>query len=386
MNTFMGYPRPDGRAGVRNHVLILPSVACVNGPVDAIARAVPGVVPLYHGLGCGRSGSDSHLHARVLTNLGTNPNVAAVLVIGLGCEGIQGDRLAKAIAQSGKPVEFLNVQTDGGSRQVVEKGTAIARKMLDDATRAERVPCGMDKLVLGLQCGGSDALSGVTANPAVGLLTDWLAAEGGTALLTEVTEMIGTAHILERRGATPEIGRQVKELIDKQEAKTKEILGERAGVVISPGNMDGGMSTIREKSLGCICKAGSGPITQVVGYGEVPTETGLVIMDGPGYDIDSMTGIVASGANVMVFTTGRGTPAGYPIVPVIKVSSNTKTFLAMPDDIDVNAGRILEGATLQDVGDELIALTQTVADGQAPKAEAQQFDGAISILCTQTSF
>ncbi|MCL2391232.1 MAG: UxaA family hydrolase [Oscillospiraceae bacterium] len=387
MFKFLGYERQDGSVGIRNHVVVIPTVACVNGVVHSIASKVPGIIPLYHSHGCGRLGEDLKIHARTLVNICKNSNVAAVLAIGLGCEFIKIKEFSEAVAESGKPVESFNVQTDGGSVKVVEKGIEAAQRLLDAASKVRRVEAGLDKIVLGLECGGSDALSGVTANPAIGKVTDWLVQNGGTAILTEVTEMIGTAHILKKRAATPELGEAVAEIVNAQERKTQEVLGEKlAGAIISPGNMDGGMSTIREKSLGCICKAGTSPISELVSYGAIPKGKGLIVMDGPGYDVDSIAGEAASGANLIIFSTGRGNPLGFPIVPIIKIASNTKLYDAMPDDMDVNAGRMLEGVTLQQMGDEIIELTKQVIQGKQSKAEINNHDSCLGLLCTTTAF
>ncbi len=214
------------------------------------------------------------------------------------------------------------------------------------------VPLGM--ITVGLECGGSDAFSGITANPSVGIASDWIVDNGGTVILTETTEMIGTNHILKRRAANEEVALQIDKIISETDATAQKLLGSFAQLSISPGNMDGGMSSIREKSLGCIVKAGCKVITQVVEYGEIPSQKGVVIMNGPGYDTESMTGVAASGAQAILFTTGRGQPLGYPVVPVIKVASNSVLFENMKDDMDINAGTVLEGRTIKEVGGDII--------------------------------
>ena len=385
MFKFSGYPRPDGSVGIRNHVVILPSIGCVNGTVDRIAKMVPGTVPLFHGHGCGRNSVDVITAFRTLVNLGKNANVAAVLVVGLGCEYIMGDKLCEAIRESGKPVELVMVQKDGGSIKTAEKGAAIARKMLADAAKIEKKEFGLDKIILALECGGSDALSGITANPATGKTTDWLIENGGSALLTEATEMIGTTHIMKAHAASKEIGEEVEKAINDQEKIVREILGPIADAIISPGNMEGGMSSIQEKSLGCICKAGQSPINGVIDYAEIPKGKGLYLMKGPAYDPDSMTGLVAAGAQIMIFTTGRGTPIGFPICPVIKVASNSNLYNAMEDDMDINAGKIVEGATIDELGQELTDLVKRVIQGEKPKAEVNQQDRSIFIFTTLPS-
>ena len=366
---FMGYRRENGKVGIRNHVLVVSSVSCANGVVEAIGRALPDVVTVVHGYGCGYGCiEDVIVSGRVLSRLADNPNVGAVLFIGLGCEVLSPDRLVGEV--KGKPVEVLVVQKDGGSAATTAKGIQIAARFLAELKVQERVPASVSELVVALECGGSDAFSGITANPAVGVAADRLVAEGATAILSETTEMIGTAHILKRRGATIEVGEQVERLVNEHEKKVREELGDRAGMVIAPGNIEGGLSSITEKSLGCITKAGSTPINEVVGYAERPTKRGLVIMDTPGYDIDSMAGMVGGGAQMIIFTTGRGSVAGFPAVPVIKVASNAEMFRNMPGDMDVNAGTIADSdKTLDEVGQEIFDLVLRVAGGQQTCAE-----------------
>jgi len=369
---FMGYRREDGRIGVRNHVLVVSSVSCANGVVEAIGRALPDVVTVVHGYGCGYGRiEDAIVSGRVLSRLADNPNVGAVLFIGLGCELLSPDRLVGDVKN--KPVEVLVVQKDGGSAATTAKGIEIAARFLADLKRQERIPVPVSELVVGLECGGSDAFSGITANPAVGVASDSLVASGATVILSETTEMIGTAHILKRRGVTAEVGEQVERLVNEHEKKVREELGERAGMVIAPGNIEGGLSSITEKSLGCITKAGSTPINEVIGYAERPTKRGLVIMDTPGYDIDSMAGMASGGAQVIVFTTGRGTIAGFPAVPVIKVASNSTMFGNMPGDMDVNAGTITDGdKTLDEVGREILDYVLRTASGLKTCAETNR--------------
>jgi altronate dehydratase large subunit len=258
--------------------------------------------------------------------------------------------------------------------------------MLHDASRMSRAECPLSQIMLGLECGGSDAFSGVTANPAVGLVSDWLVDEGGTVILTENTEMIGTAHILSRRAGSPETAQRIVQIVEVAERRTKDILGPLAALVIAPGNMDGGMSSIQEKSLGCICKAGSRDIVEVVDYGRAPAGKGLMIMDGPGYDMESMTGLGAAGCQLMIFTTGRGNPAGFPIVPVIKVASTSRLYKAMEDDMDVNAGTVLEGRSLKDVADEIRTLALEVMDGRQTRAEVNDQGGILCLYAMTPAF
>jgi altronate dehydratase large subunit len=225
-----------------------------------------------------------------------------------------------------------------------------------------------------MECGGSDAMSGVTANVAMGAVADWLVEKGATVIFGENTEMIGTAQVLTRRAKNEQVAGQIEEMIARAEKLTKDVMGNLSSLVISPGNMDGGMSTIAEKSMGCIVKGGTTAINQVVDYGEIPTEKGLILQDGPGYDGDSMAGLAASGSQLMFFSTGRGTPAGFPILPVIKVASNSRIYQAMNDDMDINAGSLVEGKSLDELRADMIDLMIRVIKGEKTKAEANGMD------------
>jgi altronate dehydratase large subunit len=366
---FLGYRRRSGAVGTRNHVLVMSSVSCANGVVQAIGRELPDVKIITHTEGCGRATADGLIARRTLAGLGRNPNVAAVLVVGLGCESIKADDLAEAIGEADKPVMTLVIQEAGGSVKATAAGISIARRMLAEAGQRRREPCPLSELTVGMECGGSDALSGLTANRLVGAVADWLVAEGATVILSETTEMIGTETILAKRAADPRLASQIVDLIQGQRRRTEELLGERAGMVISPGNMDGGLSTITEKSMGCIVKGGTTPIQELVAYGQTPSKKGLVLMDTPGSDIFSLTGMAAGGAQLMLFTTGRGTPAGFPTVPVVKIASNSRLYANMTDDMDLDAGPLIEGRALADAREELIGLVLAVAAGDPTKAE-----------------
>jgi len=375
MKEITGYERKDGRFGIRNHVLVVPTVSCVNGVINRISREVPEAVCVTHAHGCGRGGlRDLKILFRVLSGLVHNPNVGGVVLIGLGCEVSSTKALYPLIKDAGKPVDIFNVQEDGGSMQTSEKGAAAARRMLAEIRTQQRMPLSWDKLLVSMECGGSDAMSGVTANVAMGAVSDWLVEKGATVMFGENTEMIGTSHILARRAKNEQVAGEINQMIDRAEKLTRDTMGDLASLVISPGNMDGGMSTIAEKSLGCIFKGGTTTINQVVGYGEMPTEKGLVLQDGPGYDGDSMAGLAASGSQIMFFSTGRGTPAGFPALPVVKVASNSRIYEAMKDDMDVNAGSLIEGKPLAALRIEMIDLMIRVINGEETKAEANKMD------------
>ena len=375
MSQISGYERKNGRFGIRNHLLVLPTVSCVNGVVNRLSREVPEAVCISHAYGCGRGGPrDLEILFRILSGLVHHPNVGGVVLIGLGCEISNTKNLFPLIKEAGKPVEVLNVQEDGGSLETLRKGVAAARRILSEISSQSRVPLPWDKLLIAMECGGSDAMSGVTANVAMGAVSDWLVEKGATVIFGENTEMIGTTPVLVRRAKNAQVARQIELMIERAEKLTQEVMGNLASLVISPGNMDGGMSTIAEKSMGCVVKGGTTTINQVVDYGEAPSEHGLILQDGPGYDGDSMAGLAASGSHLMFFSTGRGTPAGFPALPVIKVASNTRIYEAMKDDMDVNAGSLVEGRPLDELRTEMIDLMIRVINGEETRAEVNGLD------------
>ncbi|MBU2546889.1 MAG: altronate dehydratase family protein [Proteobacteria bacterium] len=366
---FSGYARAKGPAGVRNHLLVMSTVACANGVVRAIGRAVPQAVTIEHAHGCGRVGPDHERTQRVLSGAATHPNTGAVLLVGLGCEIVSGEAMHREVAESGRPVEYLKIQ-DAGSRRTTEKGVELGRRLLSAIAGQAREPRPVSDLILGLQCGGSDALSGVTANPAVGLVSDWIVGYGGTVIMAETTEMIGTLHLLQARALDDQVAGEIQVIIAKNQDLARKMLGEQAHLAIAPGNMDGGLSSIMEKSLGCITKGGRTTIQEVVPYGRRPLRPGLAIMDTPGYDVESLGGLLGAGCQACLFTTGRGSPVGTPLMPVIKISSNTDAFRRMDGDIDVNAGEIADGRRgLEEMGRVLWEQTMDVLAGRLSRAE-----------------
>jgi altronate dehydratase large subunit len=366
---FMGYRRPDGGVGVRNHVVVMASVNCANGVVQGIGRELPELKTVTHSEGCGRGPIDLPTTVRTLGGVASHPNVAALVVVGLGCETIKAGLLAERAQESGKPVEFFDIQDVGGTPGAIAKGVDIGRRMLADAAGAKREEFGFERLTLAMECGGSDSMSGVTANPCVGLVADWLVAQGGRVIFSELTEFLGTEEIVAQRCATPEVRDKFLSLLSVHGERVKRELGPMAKLVISPGNAEGGLSSIAEKSLGCIQKGGSSPIREVIDYAEPAGGPGLAVMNTPGSDIFSITGMVASGAQMVLFTTGRGSPAGFPIAPVVKIASNSRLFAAMPDDMDFDAGRVLGGGGVDEVGAELIDLVVEVSNGKPTCAE-----------------
>lgn len=367
---FMGYHRENGTVGTRNHVLIFPTVVCSSAVAQMISNKVPGTVYAIHGCGCGHVGEDKEQVLRTMAGFTGHPNVAGVLLVGNGCELITPEVLAEELAKVGQRVETISVQEVGGTTKCIEEGRKLAERLLIEASSMKRESVDVSELLLGLECGGSDAFSGLTANPAVGVASDLLVAEGGTAIFTETTEMLGTEHILARRAADDEIDKEIYERIAAAEGKAESMGMDIRGSQPSPGNIEGGLTTIEEKSLGCIRKGGSTTIMGVVSYAEKPTMKGLVIMDGTALDVQSNIGLIASGAQVIVFTTGRGTPVGTPTVPVIKVCTNSTTYRRMEDNMDINAGVIIDGeGTLQSVGEQIFNEIIAVASGKLTRAE-----------------
>ena len=366
---FEGWRRPDGRMGIRNHCVVVATVACATGVVRSVGRRLPDVVAVEHAHGCGRGGPDLGLQIKTLAGLVQNPNVGAAVLVGLGCEILSTALLKGALGSSGKPLETVIIQDVGGSSKAADQAETVARRLLGDLDKLPRDRGTAEDLVVGLECGGSDTFSGLTANPAVGKAADRLVGLGGTAILAEITEMIGALGPLLKSAGSEEVAAKLRAKVERQEARAREILGPLFEPGLAPGNVESGLTTIAEKSLGCIAKGGSSPIREVVSYGDRPTKKGLVVMDTPGYDIESMAGMAAGGAQAILFTTGRGTPAGFPAVPVIKISSNSELFEAMPDDIDIDAGTILAGKSADDVGEQIMDLLLRVARGERTRAE-----------------
>lgn len=365
-----GYRRPDGRFGFRNKVLVLPTVACANGVVTAICKRVPEAVMLPIDSGCGMLREDQLVFAKTLTNLAGNPNVAAVLCVGLGCEAFKPEQARAAIERFGKPVEAITMHSAGGYAATIEQGADIARRLIAASSRIRREPASVSDFILGLNCGASDPASGLTANQALGAAVDLLVDAGGSAIIGETTECVGAEEEMAANAASPEVSRRILDTVHRFEGHVKMYGADLSTGEPNQGNMEAGLSTLEEKSLGCIRKIGSRPIVDVIDYADIPVRKGPMLMDSPSYDAPSVTGIVAGGAQVVVFTTGLGTPFGMSIVPVIKVMSNTPAFKRMEDTADLNAGTILDGEeSIAQTGKRLYDLVLEVANGRTTKAE-----------------
>jgi altronate dehydratase large subunit len=367
--------------GVRNHVVVLPAVLCANEIARRIAGAVEGAVALAHAGGC-TCGEDVARTERVMAALGAHPNVVGALVLGLGCENCDSQKVARDIAERSpwKPLERLVIQDVGVSR-AIEQGTAIVRKMVRTAADPQRTEVDVEGLTLAVECGGSDATSGLAANPALGVAVDKLITAGGSAMFSETTEAIGTSHLLARRAANDQVAEQIVATIKRAEERMVLLLAPGEHFLTS-GNVDGGLTTLEEKSLGCICKTGSATIAEVVEYGQMPRGKGLILVDGTGFDVPSMTGMVAAGAQIVAFTTGKGSPVGYPIAPVIKITGNPNTHQRLEEVIDINAATITQGKEgIDKLGETIFREVIAVAGGRKTKAEAFGFgDFSIATL------
>lgn len=390
--TFQGFRRADGRAATRNYIGIVSTVNCSAATSKMIAERfnkdllhefpnIDGVVPLVHKGGCAfdYDGDEHRLLARTLGGMCRHPNIGAYLIVGLGCETSQGAYLQDkyGLVQLKVPGEtepnrplVINMQEQGGIAKTVQYASGILRDMLPEANKVKREPIPVSEIILGTNCGGSDGNSGVTCNPALGYASDLLVAHGATSILAETPEIYGAEHLLARRARTREVGEKLLERVRWWEDYCRKF-----NVTIdnnpSVGNKKGGLTTIYEKSLGAVAKAGRTALNAVYEYAEQVTAKGFVFMDTPGFDPVSVTGLVAGGANVVVFTTGRGSCFGCKPAPSIKVASNTPMYQRMIDDMDINAGGILEGGSVEEVGREIFEKIISVASGEKTKSEAQ---------------
>jgi altronate hydrolase len=380
-STFQGVVRPDGRVGTRNYIGVLTSVNCSATVARRIADAFPdaglppgvdGVVAFTHQGGCGGSSlsEDVTLLQRTLAGYARHPNFHSILIVGLGCEANQiPDWLAREGLEAGPGLRTLTIQEAGGTARAIEAGVALVRDLVVEAAKVERQPVPAAHLTVGLQCGGSDGWSGVTANPALGVAVDLLVAHGGSAMLSETPEIWGAEHLLLRRAASQAVADRLNARLDWWRA-----YADRHGMELnnnpSPGNLKGGLTTILEKSLGAVAKSGSTPLNDVIGYAEPLKARGLSFMDSPGYDPCSATGQIASGANLIVFTTGRGSVFGAKPAPSIKVASNARLASWMDEDMDVDASPVLTGASLAEVGEAIFRRMLAVASGEPSKSEA----------------
>jgi altronate dehydratase large subunit len=369
--TFPGYRRGNGLVGTRNHVAVIPTSVCAVVTAFKIAALVEGTVALPNQHGCCQVGADFRQTERTLIGLGQNPNVGAALVVGLGCENINAADLAASISLTGKKTDYLLIQDCGGTLSAAAEGARRAAMLVRDVSSLRREPCLASALVLGVECGGSDFTSGLASNPVAGVASDLLLQAGGTSILSETTELIGVENILARRAETPAVGQKLISIVQDCERRSLAQHVDLRGSQPTPGNIEGGLTTIEEKSLGCVHKAGTAPIKDVLAYAEAPAAKGLFVMDSPGQDVDSVTGMVAGGANIILFTTGRGTPTGSPLAPVVKITGNSETCAKMRDNIDVDVSAIIRGEISITAGGRIVFSEMLrAAGGRLTKAES----------------
>ncbi|MBP2641066.1 MAG: Altronate dehydratase [Firmicutes bacterium] len=377
---FMGYRRADGTVGTRNYVGILSAVVCVNEVVENIVRQVQGTARFTHHQGCCQTPLDIGKVNHALIGLGRNPNLHSVIVVSLGCESTDLAGVIAGIQASGKRVEHLVVQEIGGATRTAAEGILLAQEMVREASLQQREPFPISELVMGMKCGSSDTTSGLVPNPAIGVASDLLVAAGGVSILGEVTEFIGAEHILARHAVNETVAQGIISLVDRMEKRAMAVGEDIRGGQPTGGNIKGGLTTIEEKSLGAIAKAGTAPIQAVYEYGVRPTVRGLVVMDSPGREPEILTGLAAAGANVIAFATGRGAPQGFPFVPVLKITGSRTAAEKMSDHIDMNLSGVIEGTdTIPDAGQRILEELVRIASGGMTKAEISGYSNAMDI-------
>jgi len=377
---FNGYRRSNGLVGTRNYVGILSTVVCANEVTDAISRQVQGTASFMHQQGCCQTPVDIKRVNETLIGLGSNPNLASVLLVSLGCESTDLNDVAKTISKTGKRVETVVIQEIGGAARSIAEGVLMAQDMVQEASKLEREPFPVGELVLGLKCGSSDTTSGLAPNPALGIASDLLVEAGGTSILGEITEFIGAEHLLAQHAKDPQIGQEIIDLVQRMENRAKSVGADIRGGQPTGGNIKGGLTTIEEKSLGAIAKAGNAPIQAVYEYGVVPRVKGLVVMDSPGREPEILTGLAAAGCNVIAFTTGRGAPQGFPFVPVVKITGNRVTWDKLRDHMDVDVSAVMEGKeSLPEAGKRIFREMLEVSSGRLTKAEISGYTKAMDI-------
>lgn len=364
-----GFLRPNGKIGFRNHFLVVPTVICATRTAEEIASNFPNVVYLHNQNGCNHMKDDEKKVVNVLKGMASNPNVAGVLFVGLGCETIPTMKIFESVRAAGKPVECLIIQEEGGTLKTIEKGVRILQRMMEQYEIKE-LETDLSSVTVAIECGGSDTTSGIASNPVVGYVADRLVDLGATVVFSETTEIIGAEHLLIKRAVNEEVAKKLLELVSRCEQSALAGGEDIRGVNPTPGNITGGLTTLEEKSLGAIYKAGTKPLKGVLEYAEAIPTGGLYFMDSPGHDVESVSGMVAGGAQVVIFTTGRGTPTGCAIAPVIKVTANAKTYSRMSDNIDVDVSDVLEGkTTIQQAGERLFQKLIEVLNGRLTKSE-----------------
>lgn len=378
--SFLGFFRENG-VGVRNNVLVLCTVGCAADVARRIVEENPRAKLFAHHQGCCHLPPEIRRLERILANIALNPNIYSVLLVSLGCESVSADRIADEVSRV-KEVEVVRI-LDLGVRAAVERGSEIVRRMLEEAEKARREEVELSELRLAIKCGGSDFTSGIVSNPVAGRVADRVVAAGGTVIFGETTEIIGAEHILAKRAGSAEVSRRLYELVEGVERRVAELGVDMREGQPTPGNIRGGITTIEEKSLGAICKAGSSRLAAVVDYGERVDGRGLVFMDTPGREPEALTGFAAGGAQLILFTTGLGVPQGHPVAPVIKISGNPETCKKLAEHIDVDLSGVFYGEEgLDEAAERVLGKILEVASGGATKSELMGYEGAVEIHIT----
>ena len=384
--TFQGYRRPDGKFGARNLVAVIPTTICANDVAQAICLQIQGTIGYFHHQGCCQLPSDLKRVTEVLIDLGLSANVGAALIVSLGCEGTDHQRVYETIKASGKPCEIIHIQELGGTSAGIQAGMDAAQRLVMQISGQQRETCDISNLTMAIKCGGSDTTSGMASNCVIGYVADKLVDLGATVVFGETTEFLGGEHILANRavgGPDGPVAKKIYEIVERMENRAKAIGEDMRGGQPTPGNIAGGLSSIEEKSLGAIVKSGHRPIQGVLEYTDrITDQKGLWIKDTPGREPEILTGMAATGAQVLMFSTGRGAPQGFCSMPVIKICGNPITYARMSHDMDLNAGRIITGEkTIEQVGEEAFEMLLKVLSGQMTKNEALSYFGSIDIYC-----
>lgn len=384
--TFQGYRRPDGKFGARNLVAVIPTTICANDVAQAICRQIQGTIGYFHHQGCCQLPSDLKRVTEVLIDLGLSANVGAALIVSLGCEGTDHQRVYETIKASGKPCEIIHIQELGGTSAGIQAGMDAAQRLVMQISGQQRETCDISNLTMAIKCGGSDTTSGMASNCVIGYVADKLVDLGATVVFGETTEFLGGEHILANRavgGPDGPVAKKIYEIVERMENRAKAIGEDMRGGQPTPGNIAGGLSSIEEKSLGAIVKSGHRPIQGVLEYTDrITDQKGLWIKDTPGREPEILTGMAATGAQVLMFSTGRGAPQGFCSMPVIKICGNPITYARMSHDMDLNAGRIITGEkTIEQVGEEAFEMLLKVLSGQMTKNETLSYFGSIDIYC-----
>ncbi|MGI5973589.1 MAG: UxaA family hydrolase [Oscillospiraceae bacterium] len=378
---FMGYVRPDGQVGARNHVAVIPCVTCAGDVASAVVRQVAGTVGYFHHQGCCQLPPDLDRVTDTLISLGKSPNVGAALIVSLGCEGTDHERLIAELRKTGKPIRVIRIQELGGVSAAIKEGIDAASELVMAISGLQRQPVGIDRVTMAIKCGASDTTSGMASNCVIGYVADKLVDLGATVVFGETTEFLGGEHLLARRAVSKEVGEQIYNIVNRMEARAKSIGCDMRRGQPTPGNMEGGLSSIEEKSLGAIVKSGTRPIQGVLEYPEaIGNRKGLWIKDTPGREPEILTGMAATGAQFMMFSTGRGAPQGFPTMPVLKVCGNPNTYERMRHDMDLNAGRIITGEkSIQEVGEEAFSAALEILSGRQTRNETLGYHSSIDI-------